>query len=152
MPYHSFLRILLLTIRTDYTIALFTAIVLSIFTAGALNDGNRYTRESVLNSGSWVRVKVYDNGIYQISYSDLQQWGFSDPSKVKVYGYGGKMLEEDFTTPYTDDLPEIPVYHAGDVLCSVFTADGAAEPDREKRTGALTQLPFTNWRPSWSIS
>lgn len=122
MPYHSFLRILLSTIRTDYTIALLTAIVLSIFTAGALNDGDRYTRESVLNSGSWVRVKVYDNGIYQISYSDLQQWGFSDPTKVKVYGYGGKMLEEDFTTPYTDDLPEIPVYHAGDKI--LFYAQG----------------------------
>lgn len=44
------------------------------------------------------------------------------------------------------------VHHAGDVLRSVFAADGAAEPDREKRTGALNQLPFTNWRPSWSIS
>ena len=79
MPYHSFLRILLSTIRTDYTIALLTAIVLSIFTAGALNDGDRYTRESVLNSGSWVRVKVYDNGKYHLVPKDKAEDNSSAP-------------------------------------------------------------------------
>ncbi|MCH5327472.1 MAG: type IX secretion system sortase PorU [Coprobacter sp.] len=102
--------------RTLFNPALSLLLLLTLFAAGHLSvqaatGEAAYTRHSKLESGLWVRVSVPDNGIYQISYDDLRKWGFSDPAKVKVHGYGGKMLSEDFSAPYTDDLPEIPVYH-----------------------------------------
>jgi hypothetical protein len=40
--------------------------------------------------------------------------GFADPAKIKIYGYGGWPLEQDFTKPCIDDLPEVAVYlHKG---------------------------------------
>jgi hypothetical protein len=36
--------------------------------------------------------------------------GISNPKNVQVYGYGGWMLDEDFTKPYIDDLPQVAVW------------------------------------------
>ena len=72
-------------------------------------QSDRYTGISKLNSGYWVKIRISESGIYQISYADLRAWGFVDPAKVKLYGYGGAMLPEDFQKPYIDDLPEVPV-------------------------------------------
>ena len=69
-------------------------------------QSDRYTRISKLNSGYWVKIRISESGIYQISYADLRAWGFVDPAKVKLYGYGGAMLPEDFQKPYIDDLHE----------------------------------------------
>lgn len=69
---------------------------------------DRYTNKSKLASGKWVKIEIGASGIYQIPYATLQNMGF-DPSKVKIYGYGGNMLPEKFSEPYIDDLPEIPV-------------------------------------------
>ena len=69
---------------------------------------NRYASTSKLASGRWVKIEIGASGIYQIPYSTLQSMGF-DPTKVKVYGYGGNMLPEKFSEPYIDDLPEIPI-------------------------------------------
>lgn len=42
-----------------------------------------------------------------ISNSTLRGLGFSDPDKVNVYGYGGRMLPERLDTSTPDDLPLI---------------------------------------------
>lgn len=81
-------------------------ITLPIYAASSLCD--RYTTKSKLASGRWVKIEIGASGIYQISYSTLQDLGF-DPAKVKVYGYGGNMLPEKFSEPYIDDIPEIPI-------------------------------------------
>ncbi|MEG1643855.1 MAG: type IX secretion system sortase PorU [Bacteroidales bacterium] len=78
--------------------------------------GNRYAKISKLASGSWIKLRIYNSGIYQIPYSVLQSWGF-DPTKAKVYGYGGGILPENFLKPYIDDLPEVPIIRsAGRIL------------------------------------
>ena len=74
------------------------------------NDGSRYKENSVLSSGKWIQLKVKENGIYKLTYDDIKKQGINDPSKVKIYGYGGWILPEDFTQPYVDDLPEVSVY------------------------------------------
>ncbi|MDR1562490.1 MAG: type IX secretion system sortase PorU [Dysgonamonadaceae bacterium] len=92
---------------------LFTIILIicaSLCRASAVNDGSRYAESSVLSSGNIVKIKVTDNAVYKLTYEDLKKFGFNDPSKVKVYGYGGWILDEDFSKPYVDDLPEVPVY------------------------------------------
>jgi hypothetical protein len=69
-----------------------------------------YTSNSVLATGKWVQVKVSENGIYKLTYEDINKMGFNDPAKIKIYGYGGWILEQDFTKPYVDDLPEVAVW------------------------------------------
>lgn len=65
-----------------------------------------YTQNSVLSDGNWVKVSVSETGIHMIPVSTLKNWGFSDPSKVKVYGYGGKRLRDLLnSSTYIDDLP-----------------------------------------------
>ena len=75
----------------------------------SLEASGRYTDNSVLSKGHWVKIQIEKNGIYKLTYSELKNMGFDDPSKVAVYGYGGWPLEEDFTKPYVDDLPAVPV-------------------------------------------
>ena len=78
--------------------------------------------ESVLASGKWVKVKVTDSGLYQITGRQLSDWGFPDISKVKVFGYGGAMISERLGEGYVDDLPQIPVYRNNNKL--IFYAQG----------------------------
>jgi hypothetical protein len=76
----------------------------------AANDGSRYAMSSILSSGKWVQIKVTENAVYKLTYEDLKKFGFDNPAQVKVYGYGGWLLNEDFSQPYTDDIPEVSVY------------------------------------------
>jgi len=85
--------------------------LLASFTrAYAMNDGSRYAESSVLSSGKWVQLKVNKTGIYKLTYDDIRKMGFSDPAKASIYGYGGWILDVDFTKPYVDDLPEVSVH------------------------------------------
>ena len=69
-----------------------------------------YADSSRLATGTWRRVAVTETGIYKITYDQLQEMGFDNPDLVGVYGYGGRLLAEDFTHPYYDDLPEVHIY------------------------------------------
>lgn len=65
-----------------------------------------YADNSVLSEGKWVKVSIPSSGVYILTYADLQNWGFSDPSKVNVYGYGGKRLPDVLSvSTFIDDLP-----------------------------------------------
>ena len=75
-----------------------------------------YRTRSVLADGKWVKIGVSETGIYEIDYADLRAMGFNDPSKVGVYGRGGRVLPENFTTnagapTFSDDLSQISVLH-----------------------------------------
>lgn len=68
-----------------------------------------YASSSVLAEGNWVKISVSQSGMHLITVSDLKSWGFSDPSKVRVYGYGGERLPDRLTeSTYIDDLPAVP--------------------------------------------
>ena len=54
----------------------------------------RYAAHSVLATGSWAKIRVPSTGIYQLTDAFIRQAGFSDLSKVKVYGYGGNLQNE----------------------------------------------------------
>ena len=78
--------------------------------------GNRYTEHSVLQHGSWVKISIPESGIYHLSDALLKKAGFSNPSRVKVYGYGGALQPERLTGDYlsaTDDLQEVPTITIG---------------------------------------
>lgn len=86
-----------------------------------------YTDNSLLSSGKWVKIKVSSTGMQEIPFSQLKQLGFSDPSKVAVYGYSGVELSSyEFSTSMPDDLPAVPVASYGDKL--VFYGVATEEP------------------------
>ncbi len=69
-----------------------------------------YASQSVLSEGRWVKVSVKETGMYFIPASSLKAWGFSNPEKVKIHGYGGSRLSDYLTqSDYIDDLPEIQI-------------------------------------------
>lgn len=94
----------------------------------AVTDG-RYAAHSVLAQGKWVKIRVSSEGVYQLTKSFLSSAGFSDPSKVKLYGYGG--LPQDSVITYSgdnhdyDDLEEVPIYRDGNKL--LFYANGTTK-------------------------
>ena len=68
---------------------------------------------SALSKGTWVKIALTEgkDGVYAISYSQLRNWGFSNPSQVGVYGYGGHTLTESFRSQHIDDVPEVAALH-----------------------------------------
>lgn len=75
-----------------------------------------YKSNSVLEKDKWVKVGVEKTGVYEISYETLRNMGFNDPSKVSVYGRGGRVLPESFVTnagvpTLTDDLQPVSIIH-----------------------------------------
>ena len=76
----------------------------------------RYAGHSVLATGTWAKIRVSETGFYQLTEALVRQAGFSDLSKVKVYGYGGAAQPEVLTADYlsaTDDLKEVPTCTIG---------------------------------------
>ena len=63
---------------------------------------NRYADHSVLSYGRWAKIRIPETGIYTLSDELLRDAGFTDPSKVKVYGYGGALQPELLTADYID--------------------------------------------------
>ena len=68
-----------------------------------------YAEQSVLREGKVVKIRVSQTGVHAITYNELKDWGLQ-PDKVRVLGYGGTMLSENFTKHKWDDLPSVPFY------------------------------------------
>ncbi len=60
----------------------------------ATTPASRYADHSVLASGRWAKIRVPSTGVYQLTESLIKEAGFTDLSKVQVYGYGGNLLNE----------------------------------------------------------
>ena len=76
---------------------------------------SRYASHSVLASGTWAKIKVPATGVYQLTEAVIRQAGFSDLSKVHIYGYGGNLQNETLDgseLAALDDLKEVPTCFA----------------------------------------
>lgn len=74
-----------------------------------------YASNSRLASGNWVKVRVTTEGMQQITYDQLREWGFANPKNVKVYGYGGTILTDHvFSTQKPDDVQPTLSIHTDD--------------------------------------
>lgn len=102
-----------------------------------------YPDTSVLAEGKWVKIAVSESGVYSLSFSRLASMGFSDPSKVAIYGYGGNLLYEDFSQSYCKDLPEVPVKRTGNAL--LFYAEGTTRLDVVRDIRGDYWQPVTNY-------
>lgn len=108
-------------------------------------EGSAYAAHSVLSSGKWAKVRVSDTGISCITREVASAAGFSDISKVKVYGYGGAMIPEILTQKYLqehDDLHEVPVCNVGGKL--YFFAVGPVNWNAHTNTQRVRN-PYSNY-------
>ncbi len=86
----------------------------------------RYADNSVLSSGKWLKIRVKEEGIYELTAAQLAEHGFSDINRVKIFGYGGRILPMKITFEgddrLTDDLEEVATLKKGNAL--LFFAEG----------------------------
>lgn len=90
-------------------LSILTLLVLALSSISA----HTYTPTSVLSSGKWVKIRVLESGVYCLTYDEIQAAGLN-PANLRIYGYGGAMLQQDFELPKIDDLPPVSFYmHTG---------------------------------------
>lgn len=105
----------------------------------------RYAEHSVLRERNWAKIRVSESGFYQLSDALIKKAGFSDASRVKIYGYGGALQPEKLTGDYlttTDDLQEVPTCTIGGKR--VFYAVGPVNWDN-KESLARTRNPYSDY-------
>ena len=83
----------------------------------------RPLENSPLSTGRWVKLRVSDNGIHMLTHIHLKNMGFSDPYKVRLFGYGGHPLSESDTNSWRNGLCEVPLWHT-DNKRLLFYANG----------------------------
>ena len=93
------------------TISTLLSVLLLITLGTTAKAQGRYAEHSVLREGNWAKISVAESGFYELTDELVRKAGFSDASKVKIYGYGGALQPERLTGDYltaTDDLKELP--------------------------------------------
>lgn len=90
--------------------------------ASRASAAERYSASSVLSEGRWVKIAVSKNGVHKITDADLKKLGFKNPSKVRLFGYGGGILPEKDIHKLTDDLKEVPLWRENGYM--LFYANG----------------------------
>ncbi|MDA3911535.1 MAG: type IX secretion system sortase PorU [Bacteroidales bacterium] len=85
-------------------------IKLNIADAPKLKTSRTNAESSKLSEGDWYKFRVSKSGVYSISYQDVVNLGFDNPSEIGVFGYGFMVPKQNAESRY-DDLPERPVYH-----------------------------------------
>ncbi len=78
----------------------------------------------MLQKGRWVKVSVQESGVYKLSDSDLRTMGLN-PDSVRIYGYGGAQLTQNFRKKKIDDLPVVPFYRGNGYI--LFYAQGVTD-------------------------
>ena len=103
------------------------------------------SRTSVLATGTWAKIRVPSTGVYQLTDALIRKAGFTDLSKVKVYGYGGALQPEKLDADYlakTDDLQEVPTCTVGGRR--LFYAIGPVSWSNNTTT-VRTRNPYSNY-------
>lgn len=100
---------------------------LQAFGASAVETTYKFADSSPMAEGKWVRISINSTGIYEITYDQLREMGFSDPSKVTMFGKGGAQQSLNFLSSSKrrifEDLPQqMKVLHTNDKL--IFYGSG----------------------------
>ncbi len=89
-------------------------ILLAIFLFPLITLAEAVHKEnSVLATGRWYKLSVWNTGIHKVSYEDLQSMGIETsqviPANIRLFGNGGGMLPESNSKFRIDDLRENPI-------------------------------------------
>jgi len=80
------------------------------FAEAVRQKAGKYAGSSCLSSGYWIKVKIPEDGIYKLTYSQLVSMGVTNPSSPRVFGNGGKMLPFNSALARPDDLMENAIW------------------------------------------
>ena len=103
-----------------------------------------FAEKSVLAEGRFVKIRIKESGVYRLTFEDLTTMGIN-PANVRIFGYGGALLRQNFTTDKFDDLPELAihmekgadgVFNAGDYI--LFYAQGVNSWAYDSNRGMFT--------------
>lgn len=109
---------------------------------------SKYATTSKLATGKWVKVAIPENGIYQLTFDELNQMGFSNPENVRIYGHGGHPINEKLDGTAIDDLKQIPFKISENKI--YFYANG---PVKFTLSSPASQIPhFTREFNSYSTN
>lgn len=125
---------------------LYTLFIL-IALASFANAQSRYASHSKLATGKWVKIRVKDEGVYQLTASSLKKMGFSNPDKVSLYGYNVPVLQEQYIEDIDDDLTEIPLYRRASDGALLFYSCGTTQWKHESESMTFTHFnnPYSNY-------
>ena len=84
--------------------------------ASAFNT-SLYATSSKLATGKWVKISIPESGMYELTYNELREMGFTNPSQVKVYGRGGNRINELLSSTFSDDLSLVPILRKNNKIC-----------------------------------
>ena len=124
----------------------YTLLYIIVTLALAVNAQSRYAEHSKLATGKWVKIRVQNEGIYQLTPTVLKNMGFSNPSNVSLYGYNLPILPEAKIENLSDDLTEIPAFRKSDGTM-LFYSCGTTLWKRSNSTSAYTHRnnPYSNY-------
>jgi len=120
-----------------------STLLLFIVGTFSTNAQSTYAEHSLLSTGKWVKISVTDNGVYQLSASELKKMGFNDPSKVKLYGYNYSILPENRIDDIEDDLLEMPLYRNTPTGNLLFYSFGAVRWEKENSSFTHLNNPYS---------
>ena len=80
-------------------------------------DPSIYANYSKLATGNWVKISIPESGVYEITYDELLEMGFSNPARVHIYGVGGNGINEKLNGYPSDDLKPVPILRTNNKIC-----------------------------------
>lgn len=108
-----------------------------------------YASNSVLAQGKFVKIRIAESGVYKLTYEDLNSMGIT-PANVRIFGYGGAVLNQSLALNKIDDLPESAiwmekgndgVFNSGDYI--LFYAQGVNSWSYDKTKEMFTHRANT---------
>lgn len=128
-----------------FDIKIFVAFVMALVAVQpgfAALSGDYYTQQSALSSGHWVKIKVTESGMHQITDAELRAMGFTEPEKVAVYGYPAVSLSDyRLTSDSSDDLPPVAMMRHDGKLIFYAEADVAMRVVKRTATNGSVTYP-----------
>lgn len=126
-----------------YIIFLLTILICG---TNAVAQSSRYAPHSVLSTGKWVKIRVAEEGVYQLTAGNLRSWGFKNTKDVRLYGYNRPILPEKNLQYIEDDLVEIPLYRTSSGTKLLFYSKGTTMWERP----SITSMEFTHTNNPYS--
>ncbi len=94
---------------------------------------------SLMANSHWVKVRVHDDAIYEVTYDELRNLGFANPERVNVFGYNPTLLLTHNENKIPADLSPVYTFHATEQNKILFYGKGdtdfAPELWKEPATG-----------------
>lgn len=105
----------------------------------AADSSEPYAAHSVLVKGKWMKICVSEEGMYELTAKQLQEAGFKDIKRVKLYGFGGRIQDEALPLKGSGEgayLFEVPLHRNTSSL--LFYADGTVRWDYDNKNKVYT--------------